>query len=144
MEPGPGATTAELTYVVRAEPDEVDNGDGSPYFERLSAWQDGLSLPRAVELTDVGVRTDEDSGTVFARYLLSADDEAEAVAIVARAAASGDYELLGASTDEPPTTGPLRLVDDDGRIVVVEIVAASEDETFAIEAAYGFTLEPID
>lgn len=141
---GQGTTTVELTYVVAADDEEATADDGSTYFERLSAWQDELSLPGAAELTEVGVEADDEAGAVFARYLLTADDETEAIALLVRSIASGDYQLLGATADDPPTAGPLRLVDPDGTLVVVELAPSPADETFLIEARHGFVLDPLD
>lgn len=141
---GAGASLVEMTYLVSAEEAEVTDDDGVTYYDRLSSWQDGLALTRAARLTEVGIETDDDSGRVFARYLISADDETEAVALLARASASGDYDLLGATADDPPTSGPLRLVNSSGDLVIVDISPAQGDDTFEVEAVHGFELDPLD
>lgn len=141
---GTGPTVVELTYLVNADLDEVEADDGTTYFERLAAWQAGLSFSRVAELTEVGVETVEDAGTILAHYRLPADSEAEAVALLVQATAGGDFELLGASADDPPPSGPLRLVDEAGAIVVVEIAPGPDGESFEVEAAHRFDLAPLD
>jgi len=139
-----GATIVELTSVAKSKPEDVVDGEDITYYERLSAWQEGLALTRAADLTDVGVETADDAGTVFARYTMSAGDEAEAIARLALASARGDYEILGATADEPPTSGPLRLVDETGNLVIVDVTAGPGEETFSVEASHGFELTPLD
>ncbi len=139
-----GATIVELTSVARSETEDITDDEDTTYYGRLSAWQEGLALTRVAELTDVGVATTEDSGTVVANYTIEADDEADAIARLALASASGDFEILGATADDPPTSGPLRLVDESGNVVIVDISPGTDEETFSVEATHGFELTPLD
>ena len=139
-----GATLVELTSVARSKSEDVVDAEDLTYYERLSVWQDSLALTRVADLDEVGVTTREDSGSVFARYTIEADDEADAVADLALASARGDYEILGATADEPPTSGPLRLVDESGNLVIVDLSPGPSAETFVVEASHGFELTPLD
>ncbi len=139
-----GATIVELTSVVMSKLEDVVDAEDTTYYERLSAWQEGLAFTGVADLTEVGVVTREDSGTVLATYSMTADDEAAAIARLALASARGDYEILGATADEPPTSGPLRLVDESGNLVIVDVSPGSGEETFSIEASHGFELTPLD
>lgn len=139
-----GATIVELTSVAKSKLQDVVDSEDITYYERLSAWQDGLALTRVADLTEVRVETTEDSGSVIARYTMAADDEADAIASLALASARGDYEILGATADEPPTSGPLRLVDETGNLVIVDVTAGLGEQTFSVEATHGFELTPLD
>lgn len=143
FEDGPGPTVVAYTYRVLATDEQVDRGDGITYFQRLSAWQEELPVPRTAELLDVGVESSEDSARLHATYRLSAEDEAEAVALAAAAVGTGPFELLGATPDDPPTSGPLRLVDETGRIVLLDFTRAIEAEQFEIVASTGVDLIPL-
>lgn len=139
-----GPTVVELAYTVLADDEDADGGDEVTYFERLSAWQTDLPLPRAAELLEVAAETGLDTGTLSATYQLAADDETEAVALVAAAVAASDYELLGAAPDEPPPAGPLLLVDPDGRVVTIDVTAGSDEETFDLLATTDLAMTPLD
>ncbi|MEL6982551.1 MAG: hypothetical protein AAFO29_09015 [Actinomycetota bacterium] len=140
----PAATTAELTYRVLAEEDEVADEEGVTSVERLSSWQAGLELTRVATLTEVGIETDEDSGRVLARYSITADDEAEAIERLLLAVSNSDYELLGGNAEEAPTTGPLRLVDESGAIILIDVSPTADEDSFAVEASHGFELTPLE
>ncbi|MEM9565195.1 MAG: hypothetical protein AAGA93_21415, partial [Actinomycetota bacterium] len=139
-----GATLVELSYTVLTAGDDAAPDDGPTYFERLSAWEQDLGFPRAAELVSVDVATADDLGSLKATYRLSADDEADAVATVAAAVDGGDYQLLGSDAAEPPASGPLRLVGEDGTIVTVDFAPGSEDEVFEVVATTTFPLTPLD
>ncbi len=142
---GPGgATIVELTSVARSKAQDVVDAEDTTYYERLAAWQDGLALASVADLTEVGIETIEDSGSIIARYTMAADDDAEAIARLALASIRGDYEILGATADEPPTSGPLRLVDESGNVVIVEVAPDPGGETFSVEASHRFELTPLD
>ncbi len=139
-----GATVVELRYTVLTAEDEAAPDDGPSYFERLSAWEDDLGFPNAAELQSVDVATAEDLGTLRVTYRLEADDEADAVASVAAAVNRGDYQLLGSDAAEPPGSGPLRLVGEDGTIVTVDFEPGGEDEVFEVVATTTFPVAPLD
>ncbi len=144
FEDGPGPSLVEFGYVLLGSEEQVDRGDGVTYFERLSAWQEDVPLPRAAELLEVGVETSADAAVLQATYLLSAEDEAEAVSLAAGALGGSSFQLLGASADDPPISGPLRLVDEDGTIVILDFTRSIEAEQFEIVATTGIGLTPVD
>lgn len=139
-----GAITVELTSVAKSDRDDVIDADETSYYERLASWQEPLALTRVADLTEVGIETAEESGIVFARYTIQAEDEAEAIARLALASARGDYELLGATADAPPTASPLRLVGENGTLVIVEVTPGPGQDAFVVEASHGFELTPLD
>lgn len=138
------ATTAQFDYHVLAEEDDVTDEEGATYFERLSSWQDGLELTRVATLTEVGVETDDDGGRVVARYTITADDEADALDSLLEAVARSDYELLGGSADQPPTTAPIQLIDEAGTIVLIDVLLSTTEGSFGVEASHSFDLTSLD
>jgi hypothetical protein len=142
----PGVTIVDLEYVVLADDDEVlPTGDeAATYLDRLAAWTDDLPLPRASSLTEVGIETAPEEGTLSARFRLPADDEAEAVAAVFRSIGSRGYQLRDGAADEAPSAGPLDLVDEDGSEVLISFRPAGEPGSFVVEASISFPLTPLD
>lgn len=139
----PGATVADLEYSVLATDHEASPDEGDTYFERLTGWDRDLPMPRAAGLVEVAIETSPTAGALTLRYLMAADDEAEAVAAVVRAIGRDGYQLPG-PTGEAPTEGPLRLIDETGSIAVIEFGATSEPEIMELEAIVSFDMTPLD
>lgn len=142
----PGVTIVDLEYVVVAADEDMlpVEEEAATHLDRLAAWTDDLPLPRAASLTEVGIETAPEEGSLSARFQLPAEDEADAVAAVLRSIGAQGYQLRGGVTDEAPTSGPLELVDEDGSEVLITFRAAGEPGSIEVEASTTFPLTPLD
>ena len=150
IEGGPlTVTVVDVEYSILAARAEAAPDDGDTYFERLSDWDGDLPIPRAADLIEVAIETAPRAGALTLRYVIAADDEAEAVAAVLGSIRRGGYRLVTTS-EEAPTAGPLELAMEEEPdrpeqpTVVLEFQNGPEPGIVEFEAVVAFDMPLLD
>ncbi len=126
----------DIDYVSLSEEDDVS-------FERLTAWQSAIRVPRTAIANEAVVLTVDDTASLQVIYALEADTAAEAREDIVDLVRDDEFTI--ASPDGSGTsTAPVLLIDEDGQEYLLDFAPTRNPELFWMAVSATADLEPVE